>query len=97
MLANFARMWIYLVEEDLQVSGEIYDRDEVLYAVRYRRTWIEQLEGQEDAQINAAVLSIEQLAAAATELRTQAHRDAYPGTGLQPNGDWAAFDQPYAG
>ena len=97
MLANFARMWIFLVEEDLELSGEIYDRDEVLYAVRYMRTWIAQLEGQEDAQINAAVLAIEQLAADATELRTQAHRDAYPGTGLQPTGDWAEFAAPYAG
>jgi len=97
MLANFARMWILLVEEDLQLTGEIYDRDEVLYAVRYMRTWIADLEGQEDPQINAAVLSIEQLAADATELRTQAHRDAYPGTGLQPTGDWAEFAQPYTG
>ena len=97
MLANFARMWIYLVEDDLQQSGEIYDRDEVLYAIRYMRTWIEQLEGQEDAEINALVLSIEDLAAQAVELRTQAHRDAYPGTGLQPTGDWDEFTAPYTG
>jgi hypothetical protein len=97
MLANFARMWIYLVEEDLQQTGEIYDRDEVLYAIRYMRTWIADLEGQEDAQINQLVLSIESLAAQAVELRTQAHRDAYPGTGLQPTGDWDEFAAPYAG
>jgi hypothetical protein len=97
MLANFARMWIHLVEEDLQLTGEIYDRNEVLYAIRYMRTWIEQLEGQEDAQINALVLSIESLAAQAIELRTQAHRDAYPGTGLQPTGDWDEFAAPYTG
>lgn len=97
MLANFARMWIYLVEEDLQQTGEIYDRDEVLYAIRFMRTWIELLEGQEDAQINALVLSIESLAAQAVDLRTQAHRDAYPGTGLQPTGDWDEFAEPYTG
>jgi hypothetical protein len=96
MLANFARMWIYLVEDDLQQTGEIYDRDELLYGIRYMRTWILELEGQEDPQINGLVVSIEDLAAAATELRTQAHRDAYPGTGLQPTGDWAEFAQPYA-
>jgi hypothetical protein len=38
MLANFARMWIFLVEEDLELTGEIYDREEVLYAVRYMRS-----------------------------------------------------------
>lgn len=97
MLANFARMWIYLVEDDLQQTGEIYDREEVLYAVRYMRTWIEQLEGQEDPQINALVLSIEDLAVQATELRTEAHRDEYPGTGLQPTGDWEEFEMPYTG
>ncbi|PRQ06688.1 hypothetical protein [Enhygromyxa salina] len=45
----------------------------------------------------ASLISIEDLAAAATELRTQAHRDAYPGTGLPPTGDWAELSQPYAG
>lgn len=97
MLGNFARMWIYLVEDDLKQSGEIYDRAEVLYAVRYMRTWVAQLEGQEDAGINAAVLSIEKLAPSAAELRSQKNRDDHPGTGLQPNGTWAEFAQPYTG
>jgi len=97
MLANFARMWIYLIEDDLKQSGEIYDRDEVLYGVRYMRTWIAELEGQEDATINAAVLSIEALAPAAVELRSQKNRDDYPGTGLQPTGTWGEFAQPYTG
>jgi hypothetical protein len=97
MFANFARMWIYLIEDDLAQSKEIYDRDEVLYAVRYMRTWIAQLEGNEDPAINAAVLSIEKLAPAATELRSQQNRDDNPGTGLQPNGTWGEFMAPYAG
>jgi hypothetical protein len=97
MLANFARMWIYLVEDDLAQSKEVYDREEVLHAVRYMRTWIADLEGAEDPAINAAVLSIEQLAPAATELRSQQNRDENPGTGLQPTGTWGEFAAPYAG
>lgn len=97
MFANFARMWIYLVEEDLRQSGEIFDRDEVLYAVRFMRTWIAELEGAEDAAINQLVLSIESLAQAAEELRTEDNRQQNPGTGLQPNNRWAEFDAPYEG
>ncbi|WP_313917685.1 hypothetical protein [Tahibacter sp.] len=95
MFANFARMWIYLVEEDVRVSGSIYHRTEVMRAVRFMRTWIVQLEGQEDAQINALVGALETSAAAATELRTQQNISENPGTGLQPNGRWAEFDTPY--
>ncbi|MBN1209524.1 MAG: hypothetical protein JXB05_32030 [Myxococcaceae bacterium] len=97
MFANFARMSIYLVEEDLRKTGEIFDRDEVLYAVRFMRTWIQQLEGAEDPQINALVLSIESLAKSARELRTESNRTENPGTGLQPNGRWAEFATPYGG
>lgn len=97
MFANFARMWIHLVEDDLKVSGEIFDRVEVLRAVRFMRTWIAQLEGAEDAAINALVLSIEALAPAAKELRPQENIDQNPGTGLQPTGTWGEFDAPYTG
>ena len=97
MFANFARMSIYLVEDDLKQSGSIYDAPEVLRAVRFMRTWILELEGAEDPAINAAVLSIEALAPAADELRSQQNKDQNPGTGLQPNGDWAEFDAPYQG
>lgn len=97
MLSNFARMWIYLVEEDLVQSKEIYDRDEVLYGIRYMRTWIADIEGAEDPAINAAVLSIEKLAPAAIELRSQQNRNENPGTGLQPTGTWNEFAAPYAG
>ncbi|HYH96348.1 hypothetical protein [Hyalangium sp.] len=97
MFANFARMFIYLVEEDLRKTGEIFDRDEVLYAVRFMRTWLQRLEGAEDAQLNALVLSIESLAKSARELRTAANRTQNPGTGLQPNGRWGEFATPYTG
>ncbi len=97
MFANFARMWLFLVEDDLETSGTIYDRDEVLYACRFMRTWIATLEGAEDPAINAVMLSIEALAAAAEDLRTDAHRQMFPGTGLQPTGDWGEFQDPYAG
>lgn len=97
MFANFARMWIYLVDDDLKNSAEIFDRDEVLHAVRFMRTWIGELEGAEDPAINAVVLSIEALAPAAEELRTQQNIDENPGTGLQPTGTWGEFAAPYAG
>ncbi len=97
MFANFARMWIYLVEDDLKVSGEVFDRPEVLRAVRFMRTWIAELEGAEDAGVNAAVLSIEALAPAAKELRAPENVAEYPGTGLQPTGTWGEFDMPYTG
>lgn len=97
MFANFARMWIFLVEEDLRTRREIYDRNEVLYAVRFMRTWIPQLEGAEDPVINQRVLSIEALALEATELRSARNRQENPGTGLQPNGRWAEFATPYTG
>ena len=97
MFANFARMWIYLVEDDLKTSNEVFDRPEVLRAVRFMRTWVGELEGAEDPAINAAVLSIEALAPAAKELRTPENIDDYPGTGLQPTGTWGEFDAPYTG
>lgn len=97
MFANFARMWIYLVEDDLKATGEIFDRQEVLRAVRFMRTWIAELEGAEDADINALVLSIEGLAPAAKELRSQENINENPGTGLQPTGTWGEFDAPYNG
>lgn len=97
MFANFARMWIHLVEDDLQETGEIFDRPEVLRAVRFMRTWIAELEGAEDPAINALVLSIEALAPAAKELRTQQNIDENPGTGLQPTGTWGEYDAPYTG
>ncbi|WP_224248420.1 hypothetical protein [Hyalangium gracile] len=97
MFANFARMFIYLVEEDLRSTGEVFDRDEVLAAIRFMRTWVQRLEGAEDPQINALVLSIESLAKSARELRTAANRSQNPGTGLQPTGRWAEFSTPYGG
>jgi hypothetical protein len=105
MFANFARMWIYLVEEDLRLTGEIYGRDGVLgggptdrggllSAIRFMRGWIAELEGAEDPAINALVVSIEQLAVTATELRTPDNYEDYEG--LQPTGRWAEFQTPYA-
>jgi hypothetical protein len=97
MFANFARMWIHLVEDDLQKTNEIFDRPEVLRAVRFMRTWVAELEGAEDPAVNALVLSIEALAPGATELRTAENIAENPGTGLQPTGTWGELDAPYTG
>lgn len=105
MFANFARMWIYLVEDDLKTSGTVYGRDGafgggstneggLLSAIRFMREWIPNLEGAEDPAINAAVASIETLAKSATELRT---KDNYEDEdGLQPTGRWADYQMPYS-
>lgn len=106
MFANFARMWLYLIEEDLRTTGEIYGRggeyggagsDEggVLQAVRFMRTWLVELEGAEDPVQNQLVLSIEQLAADAVELRSE---ENYATTnGLQPSNTWGQYQEPYGG
>ncbi|WP_163998906.1 hypothetical protein [Pyxidicoccus caerfyrddinensis] len=84
MFANFARMFIFLVEEDLKHTGEIFDHTEVLNAVRFIRTWIARLEGAEDADINARVRSIETLSQSARELRTDANRGRIPAPACSP-------------
>lgn len=95
IFANFARVWIFLVEDELRREGTIYDGIEVLRAVRFMRTWLEELEGADDPAIDALVREIEALAATAIEQRSDAHREEHPGTGLQPTGRWAAFDEPF--
>jgi hypothetical protein len=95
MFANFARMWIFLIEEDLRLTQAIYDREDVLRAVRFMRTWIERLEGAPDPTIDQLTRSIEALALTAIELRSQANRDATPGTSLQPTDRWAEFSTPF--
>jgi hypothetical protein len=75
----------------------VFDRPEVLRAVRFMRTWIARAGGGGGRGVNAAVLSIEALAPAAEELRSPQNKADNPGTGLQPNGDWGAFDVPYQG
>jgi hypothetical protein len=93
MFANFARMWILLVKKDLEETGEIYSREDVLKAVRFMRTWVPRLEGAEDPAINAAVLAIEALALSARELRPANET----GELLQPIGRWQEFALPYQG
>lgn len=103
LFANFARMWIYLIEDDLRTSGTVYGRDGapggaatnqggLLSAVRFMRDWIPELEGEEDADINRVVASIEELASAAIELRSAENYDDYDG--LQPTGRWADYQSP---
>jgi hypothetical protein len=87
------------VEEDLRQTGTIYgrtgtfdgsvsDAGGVLQAVRLLRDWVVQIEGEPDPAIDDLVVSIEALAADATELRPEADFDAYDG--LQPSHRWGA-------
>ena len=80
---------------DLRRSGTVFDRDGVLIACRFMRTWIARLEGADDPAIDAVMRSIEELGAAATELRTAENRDDYPG--LQPTGTWDELQAPFTG
>lgn len=103
MFANFARMFLYLVEEDLAKTGEIFGRDGggkadrggVLQATRFLRSWLKELEGKDDPAIDALAVSIEKLAKAAKELRDAQNYADYDG--LQPTGDWADFQTPFGG
>jgi hypothetical protein len=102
LFANFARMFLYLVEEDLRVSGEVFgllgrsnQEGGLLVATRFMRTWIAELEGKEDPAINALQLSIEDLGPKAKELRDEANMKDY--NGLEPTYVWSDFQAPYGG
>jgi hypothetical protein len=93
MYANFARMWLLLIEEDLRASGTVYDREDTLRAARFLRSWIPRLEGAEDPSMNEVMRRIEALAPTATDLRSGANKAQYPG--LQPDNRWGDFSTPY--
>lgn len=110
MFANFARMFLFLIEADLEASGTIFgrsgtldgspsNRGGVLQVARFLRHSVSEIEGAEDPTINALMVSIEALGAAATELRPASDFDDFPG--LQPTNRWGAgedvnFQLPYA-
>jgi hypothetical protein len=100
MFANFARMFLYLVDEDIRNTNEVFGRDPrsaqeggLLVAVRFMREWIQNLEGAEDPTINQLVKSIEALAPQAKELRDSANAQQYPG--LEPTYVWGEYQNPY--
>jgi hypothetical protein len=71
MFSNTARMWIYLVQDDLERSGTVYDRNLVRGAIRFARAWLDATEpGVDHAPIDAVVAQIETQLNQARELRT---------------------------
>ena len=90
IFANFARMWIHLVADDLRRTGSIYSRLDVLKAVRFMRSWIARIEGQPDPNIEMAAWTIEMYGSAAVELRPAGQTEEI----LQPIGRWSEFLTP---
>lgn len=71
MFSNTARMWIYLVHDDLERTRTVYDRNLVRGAIRFARAWLNATEpGVDHAPIDAVVAQIETLLNSAQELRT---------------------------
>lgn len=102
MFANFARMFLYLIEEDIRLSGEVFglngrskEEGGLLVATRFMRSWIAELEGKEDPAINALQLSIEAQGPKAKELRDEQNMKDY--NGLEPTFVWSEFQAPYGG
>ena len=80
MFSNTARMWIYLVQDDLARTGSVFDRELVRGSIRFCRAWLNATEaGIDHAPINVVVADIETRLSAATELRTDFSGPDLPG------------------
>ena len=80
MFSNTARMWIYLVHEDLERTGTVYDRNLVRGALRFARQWLNTTEpGVDHTALDAVLAQTEELLTTARELRTDFTTDDLPG------------------
>jgi hypothetical protein len=80
MFANTARLWIHLVHEDLERTGQVYDRYLVRNVIRFVRGWLTATEpGVNHAPIDAIIADIESRLDRAQELRTNFNGDDLPG------------------
>lgn len=71
MFSNTVRLWVYLVHEDLERTGQVYDRYLVGNVIHFVRGWLNQTEpGVDHAPLDAVIAQIDQLLAQAQELRT---------------------------
>lgn len=69
MFANAARMFLHMVHQDIEQTGEIYRRGATLDAVHTLRTWLDDTEpGQDHANVDALIGRIEALAATAADI-----------------------------
>lgn len=80
MFSNSARMWIYLVQNDLERSGTVFDRELVRGCIRFVRAWLNDTEaGVDHAALDAVITDIETRLNTATELRTNFNTPDLPG------------------
>ena len=80
MYSNTARMWIYLVQQDLESSGTVYSRELVRGCIRFCRTWLKSTEPTVDhTALDAVIVDIETRLNTATELRTDFSTQDLPG------------------
>jgi len=80
MYSNTARLWIYLVHEDLERTGSVYDRNLVRGVIRFCRAWLNDTEaGMDHTALDAVIADIETRLNAAQELRTDFTGDDLPG------------------
>jgi hypothetical protein len=80
MYANTARMWIFLVHEDLQKTSSVYDRELVRGSIRFCRAWLDATEPTQDhSQTDAVIADLESRLNSATELRTDFSGPDLPG------------------
>lgn len=80
MFANTARLWIYLVHEDLERTGTVFSRELVRDCISFCRAWLNDTEpGVNHAAIDAVVADINARLNTATELRTDFSGDDLSG------------------
>ncbi len=71
MFSNTARLWIYLVQDDLERTASVYDRALVRGCIRFARAWLNNTEPALDhTALDAVIADIEQRLNTAQELRT---------------------------
>jgi hypothetical protein len=71
MYSNTARLWIYLVQEDLELTGQVFSRELVRGSIRFARAWLNDTEPAVDhTALDAVIADIETRLNAAQELRT---------------------------
>lgn len=80
MFSNTARMWIYLVHDDLERTAAVFDRDLVRGCIRFARLWLNATEvGIDHTALDAVIADIETRLLSAQELRTDFSTPDLPG------------------
>lgn len=90
-MANMVRMWIYMVDYDLDTSNSVYSKQATYDAVRYALSWLDTFNGADNADDTAKFTNIVKLMrpkfCRAKELKEQGDFDSdlYPEITLTPD------------